>query len=173
VLIATDIAARGIDVDQVTHVVNFELPHEPETYVHRIGRTGRAGFTGAAVSFCDREERPRLTAIERLLRKQIPERTDLPADLPKADPAEERGEARPRAHAGRRGERGERSRRSETGRHAEAGRHVESGRPGRNKPAKGRRGKSKPRGEKRAAAAAPAAAPAAKPRGTKKYRRAL
>jgi ATP-dependent RNA helicase RhlE len=170
VLIATDIAARGIDVDQVTHVVNFELPHEPETYVHRIGRTGRAGFTGAAVSFCDREERPRLTAIERLLRKQIPERTDLPADLPKADPAEERGDARPRAQTGRRGERG---RRSETGRRAETGRHAESGRPGRNKPAKGRRSKSKPRGEKRAAAAAPAAAPAAKPRGTKKYRRAL
>jgi ATP-dependent RNA helicase RhlE len=154
VLIATDIAARGIDVDQVTHVVNFELPHEPETYVHRIGRTGRAGFTGAAVSFCDREERPRLTAIERLLRKQIPERTDLPADLPKADPAEERGDARPRAHAGRRGERG---RRSETGR---AGRS--------NKPAKGRPRKSKPGAEKPAAAA-----PAAKPRGTKKYRRAL
>jgi ATP-dependent RNA helicase RhlE len=165
VLIATDIAARGIDVDQVTHVVNFELPHEPETYVHRIGRTGRAGFTGAAVSFCDREERPRLAAIERLLRKQIPERTDLPADLPKADEAEERGPKRPPAHAGGRGERGRPGRQ----------RHSDGGPKGGTKPAKGRRGKGKPRGEKRASAATPAAAPAAgaKPRGTKKYRRAL
>jgi len=72
VLIATDIAARGIDVDGVSHVVNFELPHEPETYVHRIGRTGRAGQTGSALSFCDHDERPRLKAIERLIRKPIP-----------------------------------------------------------------------------------------------------
>jgi len=72
VLIATDIAARGIDVDAVSHVVNYELPHEPETYVHRIGRTGRAGQSGTAVSFCDHEERPRLAAIERLIRMRIP-----------------------------------------------------------------------------------------------------
>ena len=58
VLVATDIASRGIDVDDVTHVVNYDLTHEPETYVHRIGRTGRAGAKGAAVSFCDREEMP-------------------------------------------------------------------------------------------------------------------
>jgi ATP-dependent RNA helicase RhlE len=79
VLIATDIAARGIDVDQVTHVVNFELPHEPETYVHRIGRTGRAGQTGVAISLCDNEERARLVAIERLLRRPIPQRNAPPA----------------------------------------------------------------------------------------------
>ena len=78
VLVATDIAARGIDVDEVSHVVNFELPHEPETYVHRIGRTGRAGLTGAALAFCDAEERDRLKAIERLLRKSIPVRSDVP-----------------------------------------------------------------------------------------------
>jgi ATP-dependent RNA helicase RhlE len=71
VLIATDIAARGIDVDHVSHVVNYELPHEPETYVHRIGRTGRAGQSGEAVSFCDAEEQPRLQAIERLMRRSI------------------------------------------------------------------------------------------------------
>jgi ATP-dependent RNA helicase RhlE len=71
VLIATDIAARGIDVDHVSHVVNYELPHEPETYVHRIGRTGRAGQSGEAVSFCDAEEQPRLKAIERLMRRSI------------------------------------------------------------------------------------------------------
>jgi ATP-dependent RNA helicase RhlE len=79
VLIATDIAARGIDVDDVSHVVNFELPHEPETYVHRIGRTGRAGRTGEAVSFCDPEERLRLRAIERLLQRSITSRNAPPA----------------------------------------------------------------------------------------------
>ncbi|MEX2617681.1 MAG: DEAD/DEAH box helicase [Alphaproteobacteria bacterium] len=66
VLVATDIAARGIDIDDVTHVVNFELPNEPESYVHRIGRTARAGASGIAVSFCDQEERPYLRAIEQL-----------------------------------------------------------------------------------------------------------
>ena len=88
VLIATDIAARGIDVDNVSHVVNFELPHEPETYVHRIGRTGRAGMTGEALTLCDHEERPRLQAIERLLRKAIPVRDDLP-ELPKVEATSE------------------------------------------------------------------------------------
>jgi len=67
VLVATDIASRGIDVDEITHVVNFDLPSEPETYVHRIGRTARAGSSGAAVSFCDYEECGNLRAIERLL----------------------------------------------------------------------------------------------------------
>ena len=57
ILVATDIAARGIDVDQVTHVINFDLPEEPETYVHRIGRTARAGADGIAISFCDGGER--------------------------------------------------------------------------------------------------------------------
>jgi ATP-dependent RNA helicase RhlE len=72
VLIATDIASRGIDVDNVSHVVNYDLTHEPETYVHRIGRTARAGQSGAAVSFCDREERENLRAIEKLIRQSIP-----------------------------------------------------------------------------------------------------
>ena len=87
VLIATDIAARGIDVDDVAHVINYELPHEPETYVHRIGRTGRAGQTGAAVSFCDSDEQPRLVAIERLLRRAIPARNERTAGRP-TTPAE-------------------------------------------------------------------------------------
>ena len=95
VLIATDIAARGIDVDQVSHVVNFELPHEPETYVHRIGRTGRAGQVGEAVSFCDHEEQPRLRAIEKLLRRQIPQRRDLP-DLPRVEPEQRQPQPAPR-----------------------------------------------------------------------------
>jgi ATP-dependent RNA helicase RhlE len=72
VLIATDIAARGIDIDGITHVINFDLPHVPESYVHRIGRTARAGADGIAVAFCDREERPLLRDIEKVTRQQIP-----------------------------------------------------------------------------------------------------
>ncbi len=72
VLVATDIAARGIDIDQLTHVINFEMPNVPETYVHRIGRTGRAGKTGIAISFCSREERDELRDIQKLIGKMIP-----------------------------------------------------------------------------------------------------
>ena len=71
VLVATDIAARGIDVDGVTHVINFELPNEPESYVHRIGRTARAGAEGIALSFCDPAERDYLRGIERLIKRSI------------------------------------------------------------------------------------------------------
>jgi ATP-dependent RNA helicase RhlE len=72
VLVATDIAARGIDVDRVTHVVNFELPDVAESYVHRIGRTARAGSQGIAISLCAAEERDQLRDIERLMRQSIP-----------------------------------------------------------------------------------------------------
>lgn len=72
VLIATDIAARGIDVDQLSHVINYELPNIPETYVHRIGRTGRAGHDGVAISFCESEELPYLKDIQKLIGKNIP-----------------------------------------------------------------------------------------------------
>lgn len=78
VLVATDIAARGIDIDELSHVINFELPNVPETYVHRIGRTGRAGKTGIAVSFCDAEERAELKDIQKLIGKNIPVVTDHP-----------------------------------------------------------------------------------------------
>ena len=71
VLVATDIAARGIDVDGISHVINYELPDEPESYVHRIGRTARAGASGVALSFCDRDERSSLRAIERLTRTTV------------------------------------------------------------------------------------------------------
>ncbi len=71
VLVATDIAARGIDVDGITHVINFELPNEPESYVHRIGRTARAGAGGAALSFCDPTERGYLRDIERLINRRL------------------------------------------------------------------------------------------------------
>ncbi|SEJ13211.1 ATP-dependent RNA helicase RhlE [Myroides marinus] len=67
VLIATDIAARGIDINELPHVINYELPDVPETYVHRIGRTGRAGYQGTAVSFCDRQEKKELQSIQKLI----------------------------------------------------------------------------------------------------------
>ena len=101
---ATDLFARGIDVAEVTHVVNFDLPNEPESYVHRIGRTGRAGRTGIALAFCDPSERGQLAAIEKLTRVRLavaaspiqassPARTEI---RPAARPAR-RPQPRPRA----------------------------------------------------------------------------
>ena len=91
VLVATDIAARGLDIDMLPHVVNFELPNVPEDYVHRIGRTGRAGSNGAAISLVDSEELQHLKDIERLIKTQIPRvsidsfvpPTHLPAEAPR------------------------------------------------------------------------------------------
>ena len=77
-LIATDIAARGIDIDELSHVINFELPNIPETYVHRIGRTGRAGSSGIAYSFCDEEEMEYLKDIQKLIGREIPIVEDQP-----------------------------------------------------------------------------------------------
>jgi ATP-dependent RNA helicase RhlE len=82
ILVATDVASRGIDVDAISHVFNYDLPIEPETYVHRIGRTGRAGATGIAISFCDHDERKQLKAIERLLRRSLNVDRDAVAKLP-------------------------------------------------------------------------------------------
>jgi ATP-dependent RNA helicase RhlE len=98
VLVATDIAARGVDVDDISHVINFELPNEPESYVHRIGRTARAGSEGIAISFCDPSERTYLRDIERLVRRQIAVVThDLPAgSLAPANAHEERRPQRPK-----------------------------------------------------------------------------
>ena len=117
ILVATDIAARGIDISGVSHVFNFELPNVPEQYVHRIGRTARAGASGIAISFCADDERPYLKDIEKLTRQKVPQRA-LPADFLKradalkaarvkaigADPApredrprQQRGPARPKA----------------------------------------------------------------------------
>jgi ATP-dependent RNA helicase RhlE len=91
VLVATDIAARGLDIDQLPHVVNFELPNVPEDYIHRIGRTGRAGSSGAAISLVDKEELQFLRDIERLIKREIPvvaidsfvPPTNLPAEAPR------------------------------------------------------------------------------------------
>jgi len=89
VLVATDIAARGIDVDGVTHVVNYDMPDVPENYVHRIGRTARAGAEGSAIAFCAPEERSELQAVERLIRLRIPVKP-VPAGIPHPEPQQHR-----------------------------------------------------------------------------------
>jgi ATP-dependent RNA helicase RhlE len=100
VLVATDIAARGIDIDLLPHVVNYDLPNVPEDYVHRIGRTGRAGETGEAISLVSPEDRPLLAAIERLINRKIEQRV-VPGYEPGSAPhpqAQEPGERRERRH---------------------------------------------------------------------------
>ena len=85
-LVATDIAARGLDIEQLPHVVNFDLPHVPEDYVHRIGRTGRAGSSGEAISLVCNEERPLLAAIEKLIGRRVE-----PREVPGFSSAESSG----------------------------------------------------------------------------------
>lgn len=105
VLIATDIAARGIDIDDLAYVINYELPNVPETYVHRIGRTGRAGASGKALSFCDHEERAFLKAIEKVTRQSIPVAGNTLTEI--AEPVAEK--PKPGAHRhGRPGAQGDR-----------------------------------------------------------------
>ncbi len=84
VLVATDIAARGIDVEELSHVINYEIPNQSETYIHRIGRTGRAGLSGTALSFCDPEERSYLKDINKLISINIPVIDDHPFPMKKA-----------------------------------------------------------------------------------------
>jgi ATP-dependent RNA helicase RhlE len=101
VLVATDIAARGIDVDGVSHVINYDLPNVPESYVHRIGRTARAGKSGVAISFCDAEERAYLRDIEALIKARIPVIADHPwhsrAPMPPTAAPEPRKKSRRRS----------------------------------------------------------------------------
>jgi ATP-dependent RNA helicase RhlE len=87
VMVATDIAARGIDVDGVTHVIQFDLPEVPETYVHRIGRTARAGAAGIAIALCSGEDRDKLRAIEKLIRVAIPAEDRRTGEAEEAAPA--------------------------------------------------------------------------------------
>jgi ATP-dependent RNA helicase RhlE len=89
-LVATDIAARGIDVDGISHVFNFDLPNEPETYVHRIGRTARAGATGSAISLVSADEMAYLRAIEKLIRQAIPAEGSRPQQHAESRPREAR-----------------------------------------------------------------------------------
>ncbi|HEX2655506.1 MAG TPA: helicase-related protein, partial [Xanthobacteraceae bacterium] len=128
VLVATDIAARGIDVDGVTHVINFDLPNVPESYVHRIGRTARAGAAGAAISFCDAEERGFLRDIERLIRRQIPSTDERSGDrsAPQAPQARHKPHSGPKPHHGRRNEKGRAHHRNGN---AESADRAHSGRP--------------------------------------------
>jgi ATP-dependent RNA helicase RhlE len=94
VLVATDVAARGIDIDGVTHVVNYDMPLEPESYVHRIGRTGRAGAAGIAISFCTSAERAELRAIEDLIGRRIPLADFQPPRTSSADETDTRRQPR-------------------------------------------------------------------------------
>lgn len=118
VLIATDIAARGIDVSELSHVINYDLPNVSETYVHRIGRTGRASASGMALSFCDIEERPYLRDIQKLIKQQIPLINDHPfvderddSEVPLEKPKPQRG----RGNRGRRRPNGQNRGRNKSG----------------------------------------------------------
>jgi ATP-dependent RNA helicase RhlE len=114
ILVATDIAARGIDVEGVSHVVNFELPNVPETYVHRIGRTARAGASGIAISLCDDAERPLLRDIERLIKRPL---VDWPEASAHAVPPQHKRQGLP-AKTGSRKDRNRRRRGQQPARHA-------------------------------------------------------
>jgi ATP-dependent RNA helicase RhlE len=97
VLVATDVAARGLDIDDIPLVINYELPHIPEDYIHRIGRTGRAGAFGEAMSFVAPEEERYLAEIERLLKKKVP--VAVAEDFDVAAARSERAPRKPREHA--------------------------------------------------------------------------
>ncbi|MCC6723762.1 MAG: DEAD/DEAH box helicase [Saprospiraceae bacterium] len=167
VLVATDIAARGIDLEELSHVVNFDLPNVPETYVHRIGRTGRAGASGVAFSFCDSEEKAYLRDIERLINKKVPvvnehpyplgsapkdERPDddrpprQPRNQPRrGEPRREQQGGRPARNEQQRGEQPRRNepQRGESRREAQGDRPQRDGQPQRNEP----QGDRQPRNE--------------------------
>jgi superfamily II DNA/RNA helicase len=145
-LIATDIAARGIDVDGVSHVFNYDLPNVPESYVHRIGRTARAGAEGVAISFCDHEERGYLRDIERLIRMAIPmtdRRTGKSSGQPisahphaaaqhrngKGGESAKNGRPQNRGKKKRRVRYGEQAAQAENGEHRHHGKRTNSGRP--------------------------------------------
>jgi ATP-dependent RNA helicase RhlE len=121
VLVATDLASRGLDIDQLPHVVNYELPEVPEYYVHRIGRTGRAGREGAAVSLVSGAERPLLKGIERLVGQRI--RVEATPDAPARPDVARHGNPGRRGDAGRHGHDGPRN-----GPHADRPRHGDAGR---------------------------------------------
>ncbi|MEC9374319.1 MAG: DEAD/DEAH box helicase [Planctomycetota bacterium] len=165
VLVATDVAARGLDVDGITHVFNFDLPMEPEAYVHRIGRTGRAGAKGMAIAFCDHEERGLLKSIERLIGTRVEAVTTLPEYLEAAAPVESDGDSRSESRGGRGPKRAGRAP-GRNGRRSQAGgpkRGKKRGRRGPTaggemKPPKARRGGQGRPGRRRPGASASGAA---------------
>lgn len=145
-LVATDIAARGIDVDDLAWVINYDLPNIPETYVHRIGRTGRAQASGTAISFCDGEERAYLKDIQKLIKQQLPiiDGHPWPDDGSIPEPAEPQQRGRGRGGRGRDGgPRNERSKKSESRRDEES-RNDRSEKPRKERPSQ--HGGSKPSG---------------------------
>ncbi len=107
VLVATDIAARGLDISELSHVINYDVPTEPESYVHRIGRTGRAGHEGVALTFCQADEVPYLRTIEKTIDKKIEIREDNPYPM-QEKPHEGKGRGRGRSGRGNRSRRGTR-----------------------------------------------------------------
>jgi ATP-dependent RNA helicase RhlE len=132
-LIATDIAARGIDVEGISHVVNYDLPNIPESYVHRIGRTARAGAAGVAISFCDAEERPFLRDIEKLIRMSLPTTGEARGAQPRqrARPLDEKRPQRPaRGRHEHRGRRGQPANRRDAHRHNERAAPAPTSHPG-------------------------------------------
>ena len=146
IVVATDLAARGIDVKGLSHVINFDMPNEAETYVHRIGRTGRAGETGIALSLCAPEERAYLAAIERLTRRRL-DRLDTPTGLATESAEEERGPRPARRGARPQARRQGGARRGASGNASAKGR---SRRPGSGaKTSAGGRDASEPRGGNR------------------------
>jgi ATP-dependent RNA helicase RhlE len=120
VLVATDIAARGIDVDDLTHVINFEIPNVPETYVHRIGRTGRAGASGIAISFCDEEEQEYIRDIQKLIGLQIPLAEG--SEAPRSVGAASRSPQPAKARSGQGGRTGQGGRSGQSGQNGQRGR---------------------------------------------------
>jgi ATP-dependent RNA helicase RhlE len=172
-LVATDIAARGLDIEQLPHVVNFDLPNVPEDYVHRIGRTGRAGATGEAISLVAREEQPLLRDIERVIRRQLPRQVvpgfeegsapsgsfvDVPAGRD-ARPAPQRGQPR-RDQGARTGSRATPQGRQSSAAPAAGGTAAAAGDT---RPAGQPRRAGKPAAKPRADAPRPAGAPAGRP----------
>jgi ATP-dependent RNA helicase RhlE len=147
-LVATDIAARGIDIDAVTHVVNFELPYVPESYVHRIGRTARAGATGHAVSLCADDERPLLRDIQKTTRQTIPaeDRRKDPglAVMAKARAAQEANEPKPVRSANGNGGGGGRGRNAGRGGGGGGGGEGRNKAPGGGQPHRGGGGRGRP-----------------------------
>ncbi|MFC4100675.1 DEAD/DEAH box helicase [Paenibacillus xanthanilyticus] len=170
VLVATDIAARGIDIDELSHVINFNLPNIPETYVHRIGRTGRAGLSGTAISFCETEEIPYLKDIEKVTKKKVPVVTEHPypmtGEMPAAAPQPNAGQPNARKGGGASGHGKAQQQRQGGGQQAGAGANKPQGQ---RKPQQTQGGASgQGRGQQRQGGGPQSGAGANKPQGQRK-----